>query len=303
MRIASSQFQATMDRSLQVNQDRITFITEQMASGQRIMLPSDDPIGAVRLSRLTREETMIKQYKDNIAAVQSRMFGDEKFLQSIVGDMSEGRDLLVWASDGANTSGDLNSMVNAISALRDSIFYTTNTKDQEGRYIFSGTAATTAPVTYDPTQPPGSRYSFTGNAASQVVLVGNNITQAANVSLMGIETLLNQMDATADAMAQPGVSPNTAPTNAILKANLDGFDAAISLVSNKIAVSGGSQKILSTLDDNLSNVSLSNNMALHDIGTLDFGLAATDLNGYNTSLQATYKAYAKVGNLSLFDVL
>ncbi|MBC7857175.1 MAG: flagellar hook-associated protein FlgL [Burkholderiaceae bacterium] len=303
MRIASSQFQATMDRSLQVNQERITVLTQQMASGQRIMLPSDDPIGAVRLSRLTREETMIQQYKDNIAAVKSRMFSDEQFLSSITIDMTEARDLLVWASDGANTPGDLNSMVTAITALRDSIFYTTNTKDQEGRYIFSGTAATTAPVTYDPTQAAGARYSFTGNADSQLVIVGNDITQAANVSLMGIEALLNHMDAVADAASQPGVSANTEPTHSIVRDALDGIDTVMTLVSNKIAISGGSQKILGTLNDNLSNVSLSNNMALHDIGALDFGFAATDLNGYKTSLEATYKAYANVGHLSLFDLL
>ena len=36
---------------------------------------------------------------------------------------------------------------------------------------------------------------------------------------------------------------------------------------------------------------------------LDYGVAATELNGYNIALQSTYKAYAKVSNLSLFNVL
>jgi flagellar hook-associated protein 3 FlgL len=31
--------------------------------------------------------------------------------------------------------------------------------------------------------------------------------------------------------------------------------------------------------------------------------AATQLNGYQTALEATYKAYAKIGNLSLFAEL
>jgi flagellar hook-associated protein 3 FlgL len=66
---------------------------------------------------------------------------------------------------------------------------------------------------------------------------------------------------------------------------------------------GGRQNVIRTLDDNHANISLSNKMAITDIGQLDVGLAATELSGYSSALQATYKAYAKIGNLSLFDAL
>jgi flagellar hook-associated protein 3 FlgL len=33
------------------------------------------------------------------------------------------------------------------------------------------------------------------------------------------------------------------------------------------------------------------------------GFAATELNGYSTALQATYKAYSRIGSLSLFAAL
>jgi len=88
-----------------------------------------------------------------------------------------------------------------------------------------------------------------------------------------------------------------------VKGAMDSADSALSLVSGKIASFGGVQNILQTLDDNHANVSLSNQTALHDLGSLDYGLAATDLNGYNLALQSSYKAYAKVNQLSLFNVL
>lgn len=53
MRIASTQFESIMTRSLTLNQDKITHISQQLASGNRIELPSDDPIANVRLSRLS----------------------------------------------------------------------------------------------------------------------------------------------------------------------------------------------------------------------------------------------------------
>jgi flagellar hook-associated protein 3 FlgL len=311
MRVSSTQFQATMNRSLQLNQEHLTALTEQMASGQRIQVPSDDPIGYVRLSRLNREESMVTQYRSNISSVKNRMFTDENYLSSMIADMQEGRDLMVWASDGGNTSEDMNSMVNSVLSLRDSLFYTANTKDQEGRYIFSGTKSGTPALSYylnDPNPPfaplgVGSRYQYTGDPLSQIVIVGNGITQAVNVNVQDLEILLNQMDTTADTLGQPGVDANAPAVRAVMKAGLDGFDDAISLLSVKIAQSGGAQKILTTLDGNHANVSLSNKMALTKIEQLDYGLAATDLNGYTTALQSTYKAYAKIGAMSLFDVI
>jgi flagellar hook-associated protein 3 FlgL len=60
---------------------------------------------------------------------------------------------------------------------------------------------------------------------------------------------------------------------------------------------------MATLDNNHANVSLSNKTALLDLGSLDMGEAATELNGYNLALQASYKAYSKISNLSLFNIL
>jgi flagellar hook-associated protein 3 FlgL len=194
-------------------------------------------------------------------------------------------------------------MVNTMSSLRDSIFYSANEKDQEGRYVFSGTLTNTPSITYDATQPVGSRYTFTGNTNQQKVVVGNGISQTANVNLSGLETLLNQMDTTVAELSAPGVSPSTPSLQAALKANMDGAEAALDQVSGKIADLGGAQNIMSTLDGNHANVSLSNQNALLDLGQLDYGDAATQLNGYNLALQSSYKAYSKISNLSLFNIL
>jgi flagellar hook-associated protein 3 FlgL len=39
------------------------------------------------------------------------------------------------------------------------------------------------------------------------------------------------------------------------------------------------------------------------LNSLDYGQATVELNGYNTALQASYKAYAKISGLSLFNIL
>jgi flagellar hook-associated protein 3 FlgL len=303
MRIATAQYQAMMNQSLQKNQARITELTEQMANGNRIQVPSDDPVDSVRISRLKREEAAIGQYRDNIAAVKQRMSKNEGYLSNMVNDMNSGRDLLVWASDGSNAPDDLNAMVTSLTALRDSLMYTANSRDQEGRAVFAGTATATAPIAYNASATVGSRYSYAGNTNDQTVVVGNGITQVANQNVKGLEKLLNQLDQTIATLSAPGVSPNDPAVRTVLTNSLDGFDAGMDLLTGKVAVLGGQQNILKTIDANHENVSLSNQMAITEIGQLDVGAAAIELSGYSTALQASYKAYSKIGNLSLFSQL
>lgn len=303
MRIASIQFAATMNRSLSLNQDPLSRLTQQMASGSRILVPSDDPIANVRVSRLQREEAIVTQYRDNIASIQVRLNKSETFLASMVADMNEARDLLVWAPDTSNTADDLHAMVNSMISLRDSIFYTANQRDQENNYAFSGTQTDLAAIAYDPAAALGSRYTYQGNTGSQEVVVGNGVTQDANVNVQGLEAFLNAVDIAIDGLANATTTGAEPVLNGQLHAALLATDDAMALIAGKIATLGGAGNVLKTLDENHANVSLSNQTAIHDIGALDYAIAATELNGYNLALQATYKSYAQISGLSLFNVI
>ena len=306
MRIASSQFQSTMNRGLEENQSWVSKLTQQMASGNRIMVPSDDPIGAVRISRLTREEAIVGQYRDNIAATKIRLNSNEEYLTSMTRDITAAHDLLVWAADGSNSPADLKAMVTSMTALRDSLLYTANQRDQEGRYIFSGTLSNdpAIAVTVDPTNTPGGdTYAYGGNLGQQKTIIGNGITQTVNVNIDGLQDLLMKMNATIGALSNPALAVGDPALHTTLTDNMDSAQATLELVAGKIAQLGGAQNVMSTLDDNHANVSLSNKTAILDLGQLDYAEAATELSGYNLSLEASYKAYSKVSNLSLFNVL
>ena len=299
MRIATAQYQSNMNKSLQLNQERLSNITQQMAEGKRILVPSDDPVDSVRLSRLQREEAAITQYRDNIATVKIRLTKTEGYMTSMVNDIVSGRDQIVWALDGANTPDDLKAMIAPLESLRESLLFSANTVDQEGKYIFSGTKTSNEAIVYNKDT---KRYEFGGNQNEQQVVVGNGLTQVANDNMDGMEKLLNAIDDTINRLAT-NLNVNDPDTRAVLTANLRAFDDGLNAVSGKIAVLGGRQNILDTLEANHSNVSLSNQMSITDIGQLDMGLAATELNGYSTALQATYKAYGRIGSLSLFSAL
>lgn len=298
MRIATTQYQATLGRSLELNQTMASRISQQMSTGKAILVPSDDPVTNVRISRLLREESIVGQYRENIASVKIRLTKNESYMSGMVGDLGAAHDLLVWAADGSNTPDDLKSMVGSLEALRDSILYNANTRDQEGKYIFAGTDVTTKPIEFD-----GTTYSYAANTGEQKVVVGNGITQTVNVDVSGVETVLNDLNTAIEALRNTTTDSSHDPLKSVLSNTMASVESAQEALAAKIAKFGGAQNVLTTLDGNHANVSLSNKTAINDLAQLDYGVASTELAGYNMALQASYQSYSKISNLSLFNVL
>lgn len=308
MRVSSNQFHITVNASLQNSNSQLEKLISQMASGNRLTRPSDDPISHVRIARLQREEASIAQYLSNIGALSSRMTQSETMLSSINSDFAEARDLLVWALDGGNTAADLQAMSTTLESLRDGLYASTLTKDQEGNYLFSGTATKTPTLSITKVDaggnpvPAGQRYSAGGNDKQQMVVVGNGIEQPANVSLQEMAAWLNTLDAGIAALQQ-GQTSNDPLVRTALVAALDAVDAGIDNVSTKISKLGGSQNIIATLETNWRNLSTANQTATLGYAQLDYATAGTQLSSLKAAIQATQGAYGMVSQLSLFNVL
>lgn len=303
MRVASNQFQASMSAAMQSTNSKLADLQQQMSSGDRLLVPSNDPIASVRLLRLQREEAALTQYRDNIGALRSRLSMNESYLDSMSKDILQARDLLVWAADGGNTADDLRAMSSSLASLRDSLYFSANTKDQEGRYLFSGTASATQTIALDSSQPAGSRYSFSGNTDRQPVVVGHGVTQHANVTLEDMADLLNLLDQTIATLQDPALDTADPTVGQTLRQALDGTDTALNGISGKIAELGGAQNTLQMMDDNHGNVSLANQQSIAELGNLDYAEASVSMNSYLLAVQASQKAYGKISALSLFDVI
>ncbi len=296
MRIATSQYSQTMNTALQTANAGLTKVMSQMASGSRVLKPSDDTIATVRLARLSREEAALSQYRSNITALTTRLQNNETTLGSMQEDLLMVRDLMVWAADGSSTPEDVKAMATSLEALRDSLFYSANTRNAEGQYMFSGTASNVQTLELT-----AGSYSFgTGvDTQPQQVAVGDGVTIAANVSLKeyGLDVFLNGLQTAITAFSSGTYTSSTA------SAQIDAADGLLNFLSSQIAQQGGRQNVINTLDDNHAAVSLSNKEATLALGKVDYAEAAIQLNSYELAVQATQKAYARVSNLSLFDVL
>merc|ERR1712015_28284 len=150
-----------------------------MATGERMLMPSDDPISAVRVLRIQREEATLTQYRTNIANVSGNLSKQEANLKAASDTMLNVRDLLLWAANGSNTSEDLAAIANEMGNLERTILSFANVRDEEGRYLFSGTLSDRPAITFDAAT---QSYGLTGNDQYRQAAVANGVLVEENVT-------------------------------------------------------------------------------------------------------------------------
>lgn len=304
MRISNAQITAMMHGSMNTSSEKLGKLMQQMATGERMLMPSDDPISAVRVLRIQREEATLTQYRTNIANVSGNLSKQEANLKAASDTMLNVRDLLLWAANGSNTSEDLAAIANEMGNLERTILSFANVRDEEGRYLFSGTLSDRPAITFDAAT---QSYGLTGNdqyrqaAVANGVLVEENVT-AAQVFGGGVG-MLNDLNALVKMLADPALNANDPAVQASISATLNSLDKTHGDLLGAVSELGGRQNALTLLSSSNEDVSLVNQKIDGELSQLDYATASIDLNNYQLSLQATQKTYLKINGLSLFGML
>lgn len=304
MRITNAQTTALMHNSMNGSSVQVAKLMQQMALNKRILLPSDDPIASVRVLRIQREEASLEQYRTNIANVSGNLATQEANLQSTSDAMLNVRDLLLWAANGSNTSEDLAAMAGELENIEKTILTFANVRDEEGRYLFSGTLSDVPAVTYDGVS---DSYLMTGNGKHRQAAVANGVLVAENVTALEVfgpnMDMLNDLHRLVSMLKDPLLDATDPAVRQQITDTLNQLDATHSGVLGAITELGGRQNTLTLLTDSNEEVSLVNQKIEGELSTLDYAGATIDLNNYQLALQATQKTYLKVHELSLFSLL
>lgn len=301
MRITNAQTTAIMHGSMNNNAAKLGQLMQQMASGERIIQPSDDPIASVRLLRLQREEASLTQFRSNMQALSSSLSVQETNLKATSDTMLNLQDLLLWAANGANADEDLAAIGAEMANIEQTLVSFLNVRDEEGRYLFSGTKSNKPAVTFDETE---GKYVATGNATHRQAAVANGVLVDENVTVHEIfgENLdfLNKLHET---VVQLQLDAGAPETQELLRDTLTGLDATHSKLLGSVSELGGRQNILSMLGESNIDVSMVNQKIEGELSQLDYAGASIDLNQYMLALEATQKTYLKVNQMSLFSQL
>ncbi|WP_120994454.1 flagellar hook-associated protein FlgL [Stutzerimonas urumqiensis] len=304
MRISNAQITAQMHGSMNQSSAKLGKLMQQMATGERMLVPSDDPISAVRVLRIQREEASLTQYRTNIANVAGNLSKQETNLKAASDTLLSVRDLLLWAANGSNTSEDLGAIANELESLEKTVLGFANVRDEEGRYLFSGTLTDQPAITFDAGT---GQYGLNGNDKRRQAAVANGVLVEENVTASqvfgGGVAVLNDLHALIATLKDPALDIADPAVRAQIDATLGSLDATHGDLLGAVTELGGRQNTLTLLSGSNEEISLVNQKIEGELSQLDYAGASIDLNNYQLALQATQKTYLKINGLSLFGML
>lgn len=145
MRISTSQMYERGLSNLLTQQTRISKLQEQLSSGLRVQIPSDDPIAFAQIELMNQRLNMTELLQKNRQGAESILGIEEGILKDSITAVNRLKDIQVLAGNGAMSEDDRKSLAIEAQSLLNHLQDLANTKDTNGDYMFSGSQTTTQP--------------------------------------------------------------------------------------------------------------------------------------------------------------
>jgi flagellar hook-associated protein 3 FlgL len=270
---------------------------EQLATGKRVNMPSDDPAAAAADVQNQALQSQNDQYIQNTSNLDASLQTADSALSSVVTALNQAISLGVQGANGGVSSADQQAIALQVQNIQSQLVQLGNTSYQ-GSFLFAGTATQSAPFALDPTQPSGVLYSgnsgvnnveIASGSSLQVNLPGSQIFQGAGGNIMSsIQQLVTAL--------QSGNTTNigTATTQ---------VGTALSYVSEQRVFYGSAVSQLNSNQSFLQQEQVSLQTQDTNLVGVDFAKAATDLSQAQAAQSATLAALAQIIPQSLLNYL
>ncbi len=167
IRISTGQFIQQGISQILAQQQRLAETQEQLATGRRVVRPSDDPAAATRALTLRESISTLQQYDDNINLVTSRLQIEEAALISAGDFLQRARELAIQANNATQTNETRAGIAVELQGIVEGLLSAANTRDSNNEYIFAGFRTSALPFITT-----GSGFSYLGDQGVREVQIG-----------------------------------------------------------------------------------------------------------------------------------
>lgn len=167
MRISTVQLNLQAVNAMLDQQAAVSKTQLQIASGKRILTPSDDPVAAARSLALSQSVSVTEQFQTNIEAADSKLSLEEGALTSVTSVLQRVRELTIQGTNDTNSSADRNAIAQEVRELLDELLRLGNSRDEAGEYLFAGYKTQTQPFALS-----GTTYTYSGDQGQRLLAVG-----------------------------------------------------------------------------------------------------------------------------------
>lgn len=164
MRISTAAQHASAYLAISKRYESLLKTQNQVASGQRIQTPADDPSGAVRALDLDRTLAESQQYGRNADIVRNRLSLEEQTLSDATNVIDRIRTLTVQANTSTVDEESRKSITVEMQARLRELVDIANRKDSNGEYLFAGLSTLVQPFTQS-----GNAVAYAGDQGVRTV--------------------------------------------------------------------------------------------------------------------------------------
>lgn len=155
LRVTNFMMSQRMLENLWASMRRLDRWNQQLSTGRRISLPSDDPAGTEAAMRLRTTMHATEQYVRNVDDAISWLEATDAALGQVTQALQRARELVVYASNGTLPEDSRQALAMEMNQLVHDLVNVANTKHGQ-RYLFSGENTLVQPFTMtyvDPADP------------------------------------------------------------------------------------------------------------------------------------------------------
>ncbi|WP_109127411.1 flagellar hook-associated protein FlgL [Dyella sp. C11] len=176
MRLSTSWMYQQSLNTMISQQSALATTQNQVSTGNRINVASDDPAGAGQIVSLNHVIASNAQYSSTIDSATTRLNTEASTLTSVNSALDNARTLALQAVNGTLSDSDRQSIASQLTQIRDQILQLANTTDSNGNALFAGTSTTTTPFQMGA----NSAVSYGGNDSQQRSSVGSGLQVATS---------------------------------------------------------------------------------------------------------------------------
>ncbi len=138
MRISTVTMFEQSTASMNRQQSDLMKVSQQIASGRRVVNPSDDPQAASRAVGVDQAKAVTEQYSDARVSARNSLSQTESILNSVSDAVTSAKTLLIQASSDTLSDVDRESIASELKGIYETMLGQANATDGNGRYLFGG---------------------------------------------------------------------------------------------------------------------------------------------------------------------
>jgi flagellar hook-associated protein 3 FlgL len=309
MRIGSFQSYNSQVSRMADLQSTIDRLQTQIATGKRVLQPSDDPLGSNRVADLQRSIDNNQQFIRNMDRITTQLSLADSAVESMGTQLIRAKELVITASNGTMTATDRQNISTELGQIIEQMLALSNTRDSAGNYVFSGAAVGTAPFARDALgaivwQGSGEPPRIPVNADVTVSAGANGLSMLSISTSSGTQTILQSLIDVKAALDNPPTTPaEEAAFQAAMDKGLEDIESGVNRLIDQRAIFGSRMAQVDTESERLKTLETTMTDAKSKIESLDVAGAITQLQSAMTLLQVSQQSFGQIKKLSLFQYL